>query len=48
MEALKKDEHLRNGLNVWNGEITCEPVARDLGYRYVAAEDALADPRHAV
>ncbi|MGI9499091.1 MAG: alanine dehydrogenase, partial [Geminicoccaceae bacterium] len=31
VQALKDDEHLRNGLNVWNGEITCEPVARDLG-----------------
>ena len=43
VKALQDDEHLRNGLNVWNGEITCEPVANDLGYRYVAPEQALAD-----
>ena len=47
VQALKDDEHLRNGLNVWNGEITCEPVARDLGYRYVSAEQALTDQREA-
>jgi len=41
VEALKEDEHLQNGLNVWNGEITCEPVARDLGYRYVPPQEAL-------
>ncbi|MEZ5932306.1 MAG: alanine dehydrogenase [Alphaproteobacteria bacterium] len=42
VQALKDDPHLRNGLNVWNGQVTCEPVARDLGYRYVPAEDAIA------
>ncbi len=46
-QALKDDPHLKNGLNVWNGEITCEPVARDLGYRYVPADEALADQRNA-
>ena len=40
--ALKDDPHLRNGLNVWNGKITCEPVAKALGYAYVPAESALA------
>ncbi len=29
--ALYSDRHLRNGLNVARGEITLEPVARDLG-----------------
>ncbi|MEM7041882.1 MAG: alanine dehydrogenase [Pseudomonadota bacterium] len=47
VQALKGDLHLRNGLNVWNGEITCEPVARDLGYRYVSAEQALSEQREA-
>ena len=47
VDALKDDPHLRNGLNVWNGEITCEPVAQDLGYRFVPAEDALAGRRQA-
>ncbi|MCR9214755.1 MAG: alanine dehydrogenase [Proteobacteria bacterium] len=40
-DALKADPHLANGLNVWNGQITCEPVARDLGLDYVPVEDAL-------
>lgn len=39
--ALKADKHLANGLNVWNGQITCEPVAEDLGYEYVSAETAI-------
>jgi alanine dehydrogenase len=43
--ALREDPHLRNGLNVWNGQVTCEPVARALGYPYVAAETALSDER---
>ncbi len=47
VDALRDDPHLMNGLNVWNGEITCEPVAKDLGYRYVAPEQALADQRSA-
>ena len=40
-QALKDDRHLLNGLNVWDGKVTCEPVARDLGYDYVPAETAL-------
>ena len=40
-QALRDDEHLKNGLNVWDGKVTCEPVARDLGYDYVPAEEAL-------
>lgn len=47
VQALKDDVHLKNGLNVCKGEITCEPVARDLGYRYVPADEALADQRAA-
>ena len=47
VEALKEDPHLRNGLNVWNGEITCEPVARDLNYRYVPADKVLAEQQKA-
>jgi alanine dehydrogenase len=41
-KALQDDAHLKNGLNVWNGKITCEPVARDLGYEYVSADTAIA------
>ncbi len=47
VQALTDDTHLRNGLNIWNGQVTCEPVARDLGYAYLPAEDALGDQRQA-
>ena len=40
--ALLSDGHLLNGLNVHMGMITYEAVARDLGYEYIAATDALA------
>ena len=40
--ALLSDGHLLNGLNVHQGMITYEAVARDLGYDYIAATDALA------
>ena len=36
--ALSEDPHLRNGLNVASGKVTCEPVAEALGYKYVPAE----------
>ncbi len=36
--ALAKDPHLRNGLNVCDGKVTCEPVAQSLGYDYVPTE----------
>ncbi len=40
--ALLSDGHLLNGLNVHQGMITYEAVARDLGYDYITATDALA------
>ena len=40
-QALLDDEHLRAGLNVHAGSITCLEVAHDLGYEYVSALDAL-------
>ena len=40
--ALASDRHLLNGLNVWDGKVTYEAVARDLGYDYVAASTAVA------
>jgi len=40
-QALIDDPYLREGLNVHAGQITCEPVARDLGYTYVPALDVL-------
>ncbi|MDH3334271.1 MAG: alanine dehydrogenase, partial [Gammaproteobacteria bacterium] len=41
VDALKADPHLANGLNVHAGHVTYEAVARDLGYEYLSAEDAL-------
>ena len=40
--ALQEDVHLRNGLNIAHGQVTCEPVAEALGYPYVPAETLLA------
>ena len=40
-QALKDDQHLRNGLNVWNGKITYEAVAKALAHTYVPAAEAL-------
>ncbi len=40
--ALSDDPHLRAGLNVHNGDITCEGVAEALGYPYRDPLDALA------
>jgi alanine dehydrogenase len=39
--AMKDDVHLRRGLNVCEGRVTHEAVARELGYRYVAPETFL-------
>ena len=39
--ALSDDVHLRNGLNVCQGKVTYEAVARDLKYDYVPAESLL-------
>lgn len=41
--ALTNDQHLRNGLNVHCGKVTCEAVATALNYEYVPAEKALLD-----
>ncbi|HEX7062756.1 MAG TPA: alanine dehydrogenase [Woeseiaceae bacterium] len=40
-EALSRDRHLANGLNVHAGHVNHEAVARDLGYEYLSAEEAL-------
>jgi alanine dehydrogenase len=40
-EAMRRDPHLLAGLNIWNGKVTCAPVARELGY-------ALTDPATAL
>ena len=40
-EALAQDPHLRNGLNVCEGKLTCAPVAQAHGLPYVSAESVL-------
>jgi alanine dehydrogenase len=40
-KAMLDDGHLLNGLNVHAGKITFEAVAKDLGYDYVPAAEAL-------
>ena len=39
--ALGQDAHLRNGLNVCEGKVTCQPVAEAHGLPYVKAELAV-------
>jgi alanine dehydrogenase len=41
-KALADDPHLKNGLNIAFGKVTCEPVAEALGYAYVRPEDVMA------
>ncbi|MDX3900013.1 MAG: alanine dehydrogenase [Sphingobium sp.] len=40
-EALRRDPHLLAGLNIWDGKVTYEAVAADLGLPYTPAADAL-------
>jgi alanine dehydrogenase len=42
-QALQDDNNLRNGLNIHRGRVTCEAVARELGYDYQPADGAIAD-----
>lgn len=42
-EALRRDSYLAQGLNVHAGHVNYEAVAKDLGYEYLSAEDALKD-----
>jgi len=37
-KGLRDDVHLRHGLNVCEGRVTYEAVAKDLGYEYVTAD----------
>lgn len=41
VQALFEDEHLRNGLSVHAGQVTAEIIAREQGYHYVPALEAL-------
>lgn len=40
-KALNENEHLRRGLNVHAGHVTYKAVADDLGYDYMAPEEAI-------
>ena len=40
-EALAQDPYLRDGLNVCEGKLTCEPVAQAHGLPYTSAESVL-------
>jgi len=42
-EALRSDHHLAAGLNVWNGRITCGPVADALGLKHTPSAEALGN-----
>lgn len=42
-QAMQTDKHLLAGLNVCHGEVTYEAVAKDLGYTYRPALDALEE-----
>jgi alanine dehydrogenase len=39
--ALAEDPHLRDGLNIAYGKVTCQPVAEALGYDYVEPHNVM-------
>ncbi len=41
-QALADDPHLKNGLNVAAGKVTCRAVAKALGFSYTAADAVVA------
>jgi alanine dehydrogenase len=41
-QALADDPHLRNGLNIAFGKVTCGPVAEALGYAFVPPDTVIA------
>jgi alanine dehydrogenase len=41
IQAMKDNPHLLEGLNVHRGRVTYADVARDLGYEYTPAREAL-------
>jgi alanine dehydrogenase len=40
-QALADDPHLRNGLNIAYGKVTCQPVAEALGYEYIEPHNVM-------
>ncbi len=41
-EALRADPHLKNGLNVCGGKVTCREVAEALGHAYADADECMS------
>ena len=41
IQALREDEHLRDGLNIYAGKVTNAKVAESLGFEYIQALDIL-------
>jgi alanine dehydrogenase len=42
LSGIRRDPHLRNGLNIHRGKVTCEAVANSLGLPFQPALEALA------
>jgi alanine dehydrogenase len=42
VEAVKRDRALAKGVNTYNGHVTYEAVAQDMGYPYMPLMDAIA------
>ncbi|MEQ9022495.1 MAG: alanine dehydrogenase, partial [Pseudomonadales bacterium] len=42
VQALLDDEHLRNGLGIYAGQVTAEIIAREQGYDYLPALEVLS------
>jgi len=42
--ALIDDIHLQNGLNIYDGRVTCHAVANALGLPYIPAMELLGAP----
>jgi alanine dehydrogenase len=42
LSAIRRDAHLRDGLNIHRGWVTCEPVAASLKFPYQPPREALA------
>jgi alanine dehydrogenase len=40
-DAVKKDTHLKNGVNTYRGKVTYQAVAVDQGLEYTRVEDLL-------
>ena len=41
LDACRENDELKKGLNIYDGRITCAPVAEAFGYNYVSADEVL-------